>query len=66
MRVKYDKLWNYLEMSQMTKEELRQETGIGNSTMSKLTKDSIVSMRVMMKICEKLHCDIGDVMEFVE
>lgn len=66
MRVKYDKLWNYLEMSQMTKEKLRQETGIGNSTMSKLTKDGIVSMRVMMKICEKLHCDIGDVMEFVE
>ncbi len=49
----------------MNKSELRELTGIGTNTLAKLSKNQVVSMEVLLKICDKLDCDISDICEFV-
>lgn len=63
MKVSYNKLWKLLIDKGMNKGDLREVTGMGPSTMAKLGKDETVSMDVLLRICEALHCDIGEIME---
>ena len=50
----------------MKKMQLKKATGIGSTTLSKLSKNQPVSMEVMMKICGVLNCNIGDIMDVTE
>ncbi len=45
----------------MSKTMLREQTDIGRNTLAKLSKDELVSMDVLIKICNVLDCDIGDI-----
>jgi len=47
----------------MNKGDLREATGIGTNTLAKLSKNQPVSMEVLLKICEKLDCNIGDIVD---
>ena len=62
--VSYNMLWKKLIDLDLNKKDLKEAIGIGSTTMTKLTKNELVSMEVMMKICLFLNCDIGDVMTF--
>lgn len=64
MTVSYDKLWKILIDKKMNKTDLKMKSGISFNIISKLTKEELVSMESMRKICMALNCDIGDVMEF--
>ena len=66
MEVSYNKLWKLMIDRDMNKSELRELTGIGTNTLAKLSKNQSVSMEVLMKICNKLNCDISDVCEFIK
>ena len=66
MEVNYNKLWKKMIDKGMKKSDLRELTGIGTNTLAKLSKNQPVSMEVLMKLCEKLECDISDVCEFVK
>lgn len=50
----------------MNKSDLRSLTGIGTNTLAKFSKNQPVSMEVLLKMCEKLDCDISDICEFVK
>jgi DNA-binding Xre family transcriptional regulator len=63
--VSYNKLWKLMIDLNMKKKELKELTGIGSTTLTKLTNDEPVSMDVMIKICVALKCNIGDVMDVV-
>jgi DNA-binding Xre family transcriptional regulator len=63
MGVCYNKLWKLLIDKKIKKMQLKEMTGIGTTTLAKLGKDQPVSMEVIMKICNVLECDIGDLME---
>ena len=63
--VSYNKLWKKLIDLNMKKRELKEATGIGSTTLTKLNNDEPVSMDVMIKICVALNCNIGDVMDVV-
>lgn len=63
--VSYNKLWKKLIDLNMKKRELKEVTGIGSTTLTKLNNDEPVSMDVMIKICVALNCNIGDVMDVV-
>ena len=66
MEVSYNKLWKLMIDRGMTnKSDLRSLTGIGTNTLAKLSKNQVVSMEVLMKICMNLNCDISDICEFV-
>jgi DNA (cytosine-5)-methyltransferase 1 len=63
MFVSYNNLWKLLVDKNMNKTELKKCTGIGSTTLSKLGKNQIVSMEVIIKICDALQCDVSDVMQ---
>lgn len=65
MRVSYDKLWKLLIDKKMNKSDLRDKVGMGPSTLAKLGKEEKISMDVIMRICEVLKCDVGDIMEIL-
>ena len=65
LMVSYDKLWKKLIDLKLKKKDLKDITGIGSTTMSKLTNNEPVSMTVMIKICIALKCNFGDVMDVV-
>ena len=66
MKLSYNKLWKKARDRGLNKSELREISGIGTNTLAKLSKNQPVSMEVLMKICEKLDCDISDVCEFIK
>lgn len=63
--ISYSKLWKHLIDLKMKKSELKEMTGMGSTTMTKLNNDEPVSMDVMIKICLALKCNIGDVMDVI-
>ena len=63
--ISYSKLWKRLIDLKMKKSDLKEMTGMGSTTMTKLNNDEPVSMDVMVKICLALKCNIGDVMDVI-
>ena len=65
MSISYNKLWKLLIDRNMNKSELRTQAKISTNAIAKMGKNEPVSMDTMDKICKALHCNIGDVMDFV-
>ncbi len=63
MAVSYDKLWKLLIDKKMTKTTLRIEADMSSSTLAKMSKNETVSMDVMLRICNVLDCNVGDIMD---
>ena len=59
--VSYDPLWKKLIDVKMNKTELAEKAGIARSTIAKMGKNEIVSLDVIVKICNTLDCGIEDV-----
>ena len=66
VEVSYKKLWEILIDKDMKTKDLQAASGISWASVTKLSKGETVSMEVLMKLCEKLECDISDVCEFVK
>jgi len=65
MAISYDKLWKKLIDKKMNKTQLKESAGISTNVVAKLGKNESVTLESMEKICKTLHCNIGDVVEFV-
>lgn len=65
MKICYKKLWMLLIQKDITKAAMRRAIGISTSTMSKLNKGEDVALSVLLRICDYLDCDIGDICEAV-
>ena len=63
MAVNYNKLWKLLIDKGMTKTDLRMKTGMSTSTLAKMSNNENVSMEIILRICEILECNVGDVMD---
>ena len=59
--VSYDPLWKKLIDVKMNKTELAEKACIARSTIAKMGKNEIVSLDVIVKICNTLDCGIEDV-----
>ena len=66
MGVSYNKLFKLLIDKQMKKTELIKLADICFSTLSKLSKNELVSMDVILRLCQTLKCYIGDIIEKTE
>ena len=66
MAIRYNKLWKKLIDENMMKVDLRDQTGITTNALAKLGKNEHVSTQVLEKVCKVLHCEIQDIMEFVQ
>lgn len=65
MKISYKKLWMLLIERDITKPQLRKDLSLATGTMSKLNKGEDVALSVLLRICEYLDCDIGDICEAV-
>lgn len=63
MSIDYKKLWILLIEKHITKTQFREKVGISTATMTKLNKNKMVSMEIIIRICNALDCDISDVVE---
>lgn len=63
--VSYNKLWKLLIDKQMKKKDLGEAAGISANTLAKMGKNEKVSLDVLVRICQALKCDIGDIMEVI-
>ena len=59
----YNKLWKLLINKGMTKTELRLQTDMSTATLAKMSKNEVVSMDIMLRICKVLDCNVGDIMD---
>ena len=50
----------------MKKIDLKDLAGISSSSLAKLGKNEPVTLEVLMKICEALDVNIGDIVEFIK
>ena len=62
--ISYNKLRHVMLDKNINKGQLCKMTGISSSTMAKLSKNEIVSLEVLHKICIALECNLGDIAEF--
>ncbi len=65
MAVRYSKLWKRLIDENMMKVDLRSRAGITTNALAKLGKNEHVSTATLEKVCNVLHCNIEDIVEFV-
>ena len=65
MGVSYSKLFKLLIDIKMKKKDLISAAGISSSTMAKLGKDEYVNVEVLVKICNALDANIGDIMDVI-
>lgn len=65
MKISYKKLWVMLIERDIAKSTLREATQLSPGTMSKLNKGEEVALSVLLRICDFLDCDIGDICEAV-
>lgn len=63
-KLDYSKLWKLLVDKKMSKAALRKAIEISPNTLTKLRKEEVVSMEVILKICDYLDCDISDIVEY--
>lgn len=63
MKMTYKNLWKLLIDKGLNKTNLKVLTGLSQSTIAKLTNGDNVNTDVLIRICEKLDCDIKDIVE---
>ena len=66
MGISYKKLWVLLIEKDITRAQMRRDLKIATGTMSKLNKGEEVALSVLLRICEYLGCDIGDICSVVK
>ena len=66
MKVSYNRLWKLLVDKKMSKADLRKTAEIAPNTLTKMRKDEPVSIDVLLRICDKLDCNIGDMMDVIK
>ena len=64
MGLSYDKLWKLLIDKKLSRSDLHNITGIGQSTIVKLSKGENVNTDVLARICNCLNCKIEDIVEY--
>lgn len=63
MGVNYSKLWIMLIQKNITKPQFRSLVKLSPATFTKLNKNQTVSLEIIVRICQTLQCNIGDIMD---
>ena len=65
LRISYKKLWIMLIEKEISPATLRKDLNIATGTMTKLRRNEEVALSVLLRICEYLDCNIGDICDTV-
>lgn len=62
MTISYNGLWKVMIDKNLLKEALK----INSSTLAKMSRGEPVSMDALMRLCDYLDCNVGEIMSFVK
>lgn len=65
MKISYKKLWISLIEKDIPPATMRKDLNIATGTMTKLRRNEEVALSVLLRICEYLDCNIGDICDAV-
>lgn len=65
MRISYKKLWILLAEKEISAAKLRKELNIATGTMTKMRRNEEVALSVLLRICDYLDCNIGDICDAI-
>ena len=65
MKISYNKLWKILIDKGMKKKDLKDGIELSSNTLAKMGRNEYVALNVLVRICQYLNCDIGDIVELV-
>ena len=65
MYIDFSNLWKLLIDKNITKSELMDLTGISSRVLAKMAKNETVTTDTIARICTALHCNVGDIMDFL-
>lgn len=65
MSISYKKLWILLVEKDISQATFRKDLNIATGTMTKMRRNEEVSLSVLLRICEYLDCNIGDICDAV-
>ncbi len=65
MKISYKKLWIRLIEKDISPVTLRTDLNIAPGTMTKLRRNEEVALSILLRICEYLDCNIGDICDAV-
>ena len=66
MKISYKKLWIILVEKDISQVKFREDLQIATGTMTKLRRNEEVAISVLLRICEYLNCNIGDICDAVK
>jgi putative transcriptional regulator len=65
MAVRYNKLFKLLIDKKISNAELAERAGFSANIITRLKRDSYVSLNSIEKICGVLDCAVDDILEFI-
>ena len=66
VRINYKKLWIMLVEKEISPATLRKDLNIASGTMTKMRRNEEVALSVLLRICEYLDCNIGDICDAIK
>ena len=65
MKINYKKLWVLLVERDISPASLRKDLNIASGTLTKMRRNEEVALSVLLRICDYLDCNIGDICDAV-
>lgn len=65
MDVSYNQLFKLLIDKGLKKTEFAKEIGISANTLAKLSRNELVSMEVLVRICRYFECSVDDILDIL-
>ena len=66
VRISYKKLWIMLVEKEISPATFRKDLNIASGTMTKMRRNEEVALSVLLRICEYLDCNIGDICDAIK
>lgn len=66
MEISYKKLWLLLVEKEISQAQFRKDLNIATGTMTKMRRNEEVALSILLRICEYLDCNIGDICDAVK
>lgn len=65
MDVSYNKLFKLLIDKELKKTEFAKEIGISANTLAKLSRNELVLMEILVRICRYFECSVDDILDIL-
>ena len=66
MKISYKKLWILLAVKEISPSTMRKDLNIATGTMTKLRRNEEVALSILLRICDYLDCNIGDICDVLK